>query len=106
MGLLRDLSIYQLDEHTGYILVSNQQADTFRIFPREGGPGGPHDHPFVTSVRLQTQASDGSDVTSATLSPAFPGGLFVAMSDDRTFHLYAWSDLATAAGLKIRPPVP
>jgi len=96
------ISIYELDATTGYILVSNQQADTFRIFAREGGPGGPHDHAFLGSVRLSTRESDGSEVTSAALSPRFPGGLFVAMSTDRTFHLYAWEDIAKAAGLKIR----
>jgi hypothetical protein len=34
--------------------------------------------------------------------PGFPGGLFVAMSADRTFHFYAWDDLAAAAGLEGR----
>jgi hypothetical protein len=34
-------------------------------------------------------------VTAAEL-PGFPGGLFAAMSDDRTFHLYAWADLWAA----------
>ena len=96
------ISIYELDATSGYILVSNQQADTFRIFAREGGPGGPHDHAFLGSVRLSTRASDGSDVTFRTLSPQFPGGLFVAMSTDRTFQLYAWEDIAKAAGLKVR----
>lgn len=94
------ISIYKRADGTGYLLVSNQQANTFRIFPREGTPGNPHDHPFVASVRLSTLDSDGSDVTSAALGRKFPGGLFVAMSTDRTFHFYAWRDIATAAGLK------
>jgi 3-phytase len=38
-------------------------------------------------------------VTNVPL-PGFPGGLFVAMSTDRTFHFYAWDDIAAAAGLK------
>jgi len=96
------ISIYELDATTGYILVSNQQADTFRVFAREGGPGGPHDHAFLGSVRVSTRESDGSDVASAIVTPQFPGGLFVAMSTDRTFHLYAWEDIAKAAGLKVR----
>ena len=96
------ISIYELDATSGYILVSNQQADTFRIFAREGSPGHSHPHAFLASVRLSTHESDGSDVTFRTLSPQFPGGLFVAMSTDRTFHLYAWEDIAKAAGLKVR----
>lgn len=99
---LEGISIYKDPAHpgTGYILVSNQQADTFRIFPREGtAAGGVNDHPLVASVRLSTKESDGSDVTSVPLGGAFPDGLFVAMSTDRTFQYYAWPDVARAAGL-------
>ncbi len=93
------ISIYPTGPGRGYLLVSNQAADTFRIFARECAPGRPHEHPLVASVRLSTLDSDGSDVTRAEL-PGFPGGLFVAMSTDRTFHFYAWDDIAAAAGLK------
>lgn len=96
---LEGISIYPQAGGVGYVLVSNQQADTFRIFPRAGTPGKPHDHPLLASVRLSTRESDGSDVTPVAL-PGFPGGLFVAMSTDRTFQFYAWDDIATAAKLK------
>jgi 3-phytase len=92
------LSIYRRPDGTGYILLSDQQANLFRIYPREGLPGRPHEHPLVGTVRLSTQDSDGSDLTAVEL-PGFPGGLFVAMSTDRTFHLYALRDLLAAAGL-------
>lgn len=90
---LEGISLYPTGPGTGYILVSNQQADTFRLFPREGLPGRPHDHPFLQAVRLSTRESDGSDVTAVAL-PGFPGGLFVAMSANRTFQFYAWDDIA------------
>ena len=95
-GFQRDhegISVYATGRGTGYILVSDQQANAFRIFKREGEPADPHEHRFVTSVRVAAQDSDGSDVTSVPL-PGFPGGLFVAMSTDKTFHFYAWEDLA------------
>lgn len=101
-GFARDhegISIYPTGPGTGYILVSDQQADTFRIFPREGTASDPHDHPLLAVVKLSTDESDGSDITAAKL-PGFPGGLFVAMSTDKTFHYYAWADIAAAAGLK------
>jgi 3-phytase len=93
------ISLYPTGPGRGYLLVSNQAADTFRIFPREDTAGRPHEHPLLASVRLSTLDSDGSDVTAAKL-PGFPGGLFIAMSTDRTFHFYAWEDIARAAGLK------
>ena len=96
---LEGISIYSRAGGAGYLVVSNQQADTFRIFPRAGTAGKPHDHPLLKSVRLATRESDGSEVTNVTL-PGFPGGLFVAMSTDRTFHFYAWDDIVAAAGLQ------
>ncbi len=101
-GFARDhegISIYPTGPGKGYILVSDQQADTFRIFAREGTAANPHEHPLVGVVKLSTDESDGSDIT-ATALPGFPGGLFVAMSTDKTFQFYAWDDIAQAAGLK------
>ncbi|MCC5024251.1 MAG: phytase [Candidatus Synoicihabitans palmerolidicus] len=100
-GFARDhegISIYPTGAGKGYVLVSDQHANTFRIFAREGEAGNAHVHPLVGVVRLSTDESDGSDVTAAAL-PGFPGGLFVAMSTDRTFQFYAWDDIAQAAGL-------
>jgi 3-phytase len=88
------ISIYTLEDGRGYILVSDQQADEFRVFPREGTEADEHDHPFITALRLSTLESDGSEVTSVTLNEDFESGLFVAMSNDRTFQYYAWDDLA------------
>jgi 3-phytase len=88
------ISIYPTAPGRGYIIVSNQDGHTFRIYRREGEPGGPHAHPFLKEVALAAQSSDGSEVTAADLGPRFPGGLFVAMSHDRTFHYYSWAQLA------------
>jgi len=88
------ISIYQLTDSTGYILVSDQGANSFQIFPREGTPGKPHNHPLLRKVPVKASHSDGSDVVSIPLNPQFRNGLFVAMSDDKTFHLYRWEDIA------------
>jgi myo-inositol-hexaphosphate 3-phosphohydrolase len=88
------ISIYKIDDGTGYILVSDQQANAFRIFPREGEPDNPHEHREIKVVQASTNESDGSDVTSRVLGESFPSGLFVAMSDDGTFQLYSWDDIA------------
>lgn len=88
------ISIYKLDATSGYILVSDQQANQFQIFPREGTPGHPHEHPLLRTVPVAAIESDGSEVTSLALGPKFPHGLFVAMSNGRVFHYYAWEDIA------------
>ncbi|HNS73307.1 MAG TPA: phytase [bacterium] len=91
---LEGISIYTLPGGRGYILVSDQQANKFHIFKREGEPGQPHQHTLVKVIKTSTSESDGSEVTSVPLNLTFPHGLFVAMSEDRTFHYYNWSDIA------------
>jgi myo-inositol-hexaphosphate 3-phosphohydrolase len=88
------ISIYTINDGTGYILVSDQQANAFRIFKREGEPGDPHNHQLIKVVHVSCNESDGSEVTNAVLNDTFPVGLFVAMSDNRTFHFYSWADIA------------
>jgi 3-phytase len=94
------ISIYEVDDGTGYILVSDQQANAFRVYPREGTPGDPHNHPEIYAFFVSTNESDGSEVTNATLGDRFPSGLFIAMSDNRTFHFYSWDDIAGDTLLK------
>jgi 3-phytase len=88
------ISIYKVDDKTGYILVSDQQANLFHVFPREGSPTNLHDHTLIAKIPVSTTESDGSEVTSIALGPDFPKGLFVAMADDKTFQIYRWEDLA------------
>jgi 3-phytase len=88
------ISIYTINDGTGYILVSDQQANAFRIFKREGEPDDPHNHQLLKIVPVSCNESDGSEVTNAVLNETFPVGLFVAMSDNRTFQYYSWADIA------------
>ncbi|MCE7055711.1 phytase [Algoriphagus sp. AGSA1] len=88
------ISIYKLDDTTGYILVSDQGADLFHVFPREGSDSNPHEHPLITKIPTSTVSSDGSESISQALGSDFPHGLFVAMSDDKTFQIYRWEDIA------------
>jgi len=99
------LSIYEVTDTTGYIIVSDQGANAFHVFTREGSPADPHRHERLKSVRLATLDSDGSDVTHESFGDQFPGGLFVAMSDDGTYHYYSWSAVA-GDDLEVRKRVP
>jgi len=88
------ISIYKANDGTGYILLSDQQANAFQIFPREGSNKGPHDHPLIKKIYTSTKESDGSEVSNVSFNSNFPSGLFVAMSTDGTFQYYRWEDLA------------
>lgn len=79
------ISIYPTSENTGYILVSNQQNDTFNVYLRENPAKG-----RIAEISVSTLESDGSEVTNVNLGPKFPKGVFVAMSNGRVFHLYDW----------------
>jgi 3-phytase len=81
------ISIYHTSDSTGYILVSDQGANRFQVFRREGT------HQYLGTISVQAVSSDGSEVTHHNLSAQFPQGLFVAMSDNKTFELYDWRHL-------------
>lgn len=87
------ISIYKTSDTTGYILVSDQSANQFRVYNREG-KANLHNHVLIATIKASTNQSDGSDVVSVPLNQDFKHGLFVAMSDDKTFHLYRWEDIA------------
>ncbi|MDQ1087304.1 phytase [Siphonobacter sp. SORGH_AS_1065] len=96
------ISIYELTDSTGYILVSDQGANRFQIFSREGTPDNPFEHKLVKIVDVRAMESDGSEMVSVPLNNDFKHGLFVVMSTDRTFHLYRWEDIA-GKELTLRP---
>lgn len=94
-GFKRDhegISIYK-KEGSGYLIVSDQQANRFWIWSRQGPPDHPHEHRLLKTVSTAAIESDGNEVTSLALSPEFPAGLFVAMSNGKVFHYYAWQDM-------------
>ncbi|WP_165490819.1 phytase [Chryseobacterium gleum] len=79
------ISIYPTSKGKGYILVSNQQNDTFNVYLREDQSKG-----RIAEIPVSTLESDGSEVTNVNLGPKFPKGVFVAMSNGRVFHYYDW----------------
>jgi len=84
------IAIYNTDETTGYILVSNQQNNSFLVYKREGTSLNPHDHQLIADIPVSTIECDGADVTNVNLGSSFPKGVFVAMSNGNVFHLYDW----------------
>lgn len=88
------ISIYKLTDKTGYILVSDQGANRFQIFSREGTKANPFEHKLLKIANVAAQQSDGSDVVATPLNDTFKHGIFVVMSNDKTFHYYRWEDIA------------
>ena len=84
------ISIYKKSGNTGYILVSNQAKHSFMVYPREGKDGNPHLHSLIAEIPVKATESDGSDVSNLNFGEPFIEGIFVAMSDDKTFHYYDW----------------
>ena len=87
------IAIYKKSATTGYILVSNQQANTFMVYPREGANGDANEYKLLAEIPTSTIECDGADVTSLNLGGPFQKGMFVAMSNGMTFHFYNWEDL-------------
>ena len=87
------IAIYKKDAKTGYILVSNQQANTFMVYAREGSDGNPDEYKLLAEVPVSTIECDGADVTNVNLGGKFHNGMFVAMSNGMVFHYYAWDDI-------------
>lgn len=88
------LSIFPTSQTTGYILLSDQQANRFHIYSREGDAKSPFHHRLLKVVKVAAKDSDGSDVTQVALNETFRHGMFVVMSTDKTFHFYRWEDIA------------
>lgn len=89
------IAIYKTGAKTGYILISNQQANTFMVYAREGADGNPNNHKLLAEIPTSTIECDGADVTNVNLGPKYPNGLFVAMSNGMTFHYYDWNLIQT-----------
>ncbi len=87
------ISIYDNGNGKGFILVSDQQANAFQIFAREGSIDNPHQHDLVKTVYVSTNESDGSEISNVNFNSTFSKGVFVAMSDNKTFQYYRVEDI-------------
>src|SRR5882672_5614149 len=81
---IEGLAIYDAGGERGYLLASSQGSDTFVIYERAGS------NAYVGTFRIVDGAvdgvndTDGIEVTSAALGPAFPKGLLVVQDGSNT----------------------
>ena len=87
-GDIEGMAIYQGTGTGGYLVVSDQGIDSFALYRREG------DNAYLGHFRVVADGSagidgvsetDGIELTSANLGPAFPHGVFIAQ-DGRKHH--------------------
>lgn len=102
------ISVYSSGPDTGWVVVSAQGVNRYALYPRQPDETGAQ--PCVGSFGIQTGATDpvgetdGLDVTSAALGPAYPDGLLVVQDDrnegfSRNFKYVSWRDIAAALKL-------
>ncbi len=84
------IALWPASDTTGYLIVSNQQDLSFNVYPRN--PEG-HQHELLDNWKLSTVETDGCELIARPLNERFPKGVFVAMSEDTTFHYYDLRDL-------------
>ena len=101
-GLVSDiegLTIYYGPNGTGYLIASNQGANQYNIYKREGG------NQFITRFNIipgqidGVSDTDGIDVSSFGLGSAFPQGAFIAQDysndgQNQNFKIVPWERIA------------
>jgi len=105
------LTIYYGPGGSGYLLASNQGANSYAVYERSG------DNEFLGIFHVVADEptgvdgvseTDGLDATSANLGPDFPNGLFVVQdgrnitpAERQNFKLVPWERIAEAMNLEV-----
>ncbi|WP_313384328.1 phytase [Chishuiella sp.] len=84
------IAIYKTSSTDGYILISDQQANYFNVYKREGDTNNPNKHEIIAKIPVSTIECDGADAINFNFNSTFPKGFFIAMSNGKTFQLYDW----------------
>jgi 3-phytase len=95
---------------TGYVVASNQGADNYAVYRREGDNAYVGHFHIVANAELGIDGAsetDGLDVTSAPMGDRYPAGLLVvqdgrniAPEERQNFKFVSWQDVARSLGLE------
>ena len=106
---IEGVALWHGENGRGYLVVSNQGADNYAVYRREGDNAYVGHFHIVANPGLGIDGAsetDGLEVTSAALGPRFPAGLLVvqdgrniAPREKQNFKYVSWQDVATALGL-------
>lgn len=102
------VAIWAGPDGTGYIVLSNQGADNYAVFRREGDNALVGYFSIVANELLGIDGvseTDGLDVSSAPLGPDYPQGLLVVQdgrnigpSEPQNFKYVSWAEVLEALG--------
>jgi 3-phytase len=109
---LEGVSLYDLGEGRGYLVVSVQGSDSYAVYRREA----PQEYLGSFAVAADPQRgidgiseTDGLDVSSRDLGPGFEHGAMVAQDgrnamppENQNFKYVPWQSIAEALGLEMR----
>ncbi len=84
------IALYKTNANKGYILISDQQANNFVVYKREGESGNANNHKMIAKIPFSTIECDGADAVNFNFGGSFANGMFVAMSNGMVFHYYDW----------------
>lgn len=103
------LALWSKPDGSGYLVVSNQGADNYVLYRREG------EHDYVGQFHITANPAaridgasetDGLEVSSAAFGPAYPDGLMVvqdgrniAPEEPQNFKYVSWTDVQQALQL-------
>jgi 3-phytase len=91
-GDVEGLALFRTAGGKGYLVVSDQGKNTFRIYRREGK------HEYAGAFTVKGAAdTDGIEITDVPLGPKFPDGLFACHTAARSpcpVLLVRWGDIA------------
>ena len=65
----------------GYLVISNQQAHSFSVFDRITNK-------YIKELNLGTVETDGCDVVNIPLGKDYPNGIFISMTDSKSFYFH------------------
>lgn len=85
------IALYKTNDKKGYILISDQQANNFIVYKREGDVANPHEHTLIAKIPFSTIECDGADAVNFNFGAPFSNGIFVAMSNGKVFQYYDWN---------------
>jgi len=90
---IEGIAIVKYKGGKGYLVVSNQQNQSFSVFSRK-------ENKFIKEIYLETKDTDGCDAVSVPLNDTFNTGIFVAMNNSRNFYFYNLEKLGLPSNIK------